>query len=73
MITSILAPPNNLERPVTEKKAAAPANDNAESATKIGNMYFFMMKNKKLFKKNQITFHQALNPCVSFLQHDEFP
>jgi hypothetical protein len=43
IMTSVFAPPNSFERPVTEKKAAAPAKDNADNATKNGNMYFFMV------------------------------
>lgn len=42
-MTSVFAPPKSFERPVTEKKAAAPAKDNADNATKNGNMYFFMV------------------------------
>ena len=49
-MTSIFAPPNNLESPVTEKKAAAPARARAERAIRIGNMYILMGENYEFFK-----------------------
>ena len=49
IMTSIFAPPNNLESPVTEKKAAAPANASADNATKKGNIYLFMSEKYEIF------------------------